>query len=135
MEYQCNLLATICYDKYIRWNLINLLINRLKIDVQIVPNFSCLRSIYYTFHLIDKLLNQVDFIITTTTTENNRESLTKWKLNQTNTNGSRTEILEQLKEWTNLLEHISMEALRKNVFLVSIRANQCLESLKSLSSK
>lgn len=129
------MLAIICYDKYIRWNLINLLLNRLKIDIQIVPSSSCLRSIYYTFHLIDKLLNKVDFIITTTTIKNRESLYDLWKLNQTNTNGSRTEILEQLKDWTNLLEHISMEALRKNVILVSVRANQCLESLKSLSSK
>lgn len=129
------MLATICYDKYIRWNLINLLINRLKIDIQIIPSSSCLRSIYYTFHLIDKLLNKVDFIFNTIKIKK-REGLNDlWKLNQTNANESRTEILEQLKEWTNLLEHISMEALRKNVFLVSIRANQCLECLKSLSPK
>lgn len=65
-----------------------------------------------------------------------KESLNDlWKLNHTNTERSGTESLEQLKEWKNLLESISMEALKKNVFLVSIRAKQCLECLKSLTSK
>lgn len=134
VEYQCNLLAKFCCNKFIRWNLINLLINRLNIDVQVVPNSSSLRSIFYTFHLIDKLLHNIDFHVTTAMT-NDKYSLTDlWKINRTNNSENETEIMKQmLKKWTDSLEYISAEALRKNVFLLSIRANQCLESLKSIT--
>ncbi|XP_026819801.1 uncharacterized protein LOC113558518 [Rhopalosiphum maidis] len=136
VEYQCNLLAKFCYDKYIRWNIINLLINRLKIDVQIVPSSCSLRSIFYTFHLIDKLLHKIDFHVTNETAKNNNNLIDLWKINHTKQNGNETETIEQmLKEWKNLLEHISMEALKKNVFLLSIRANQCLEALRLIQPK
>eukprot|EP00102_Acyrthosiphon_pisum_P025101 XP_016662311.1 PREDICTED: uncharacterized protein LOC107884525 [Acyrthosiphon pisum] len=131
VEYQCNLLAKFCYDKYIRWNVINLLINRIKIDVQIVPSSSSLRSIFYTFHLIDKLLHKIDFHATNETAKNNNSLTDLWKINYNiKKSGNEIEKIEQmLKEWKNLLEHISMESLKKNVFLVSIRANQCLQAL------
>lgn len=134
MEYQCNLFAKFCFDKYLRWSIIDLLIKRLKIDIQIVPSSSSLRSIFYTFHLIDKLFYNVDFH-NTTVTETNKNRLTDlWKINQTNNNENATDISEKMtKEWKHLLEYISMEALKKNVFLVSIRANQCLESLKLIT--
>lgn len=137
VEYQCNLLAKFCCDKYIRWNIINLLINRLNIDVQVVPNSSSLRSIFYTFHLIDKLLHSIDFHVTTAMTNDTYSLTDLWKINQTtNKSGNETEIMkEMLKKWTDSLEYISAEALRKNVFLLSIRANQCLESLKSITFK
>lgn len=130
VEYQCNLLAKFCYDKYIRWDIISLLINRLKIDIQIVPGYSSLRSIFYTFHLIDKLLFNVDFCVNEPT--QNPNNLTElWKINVKSKDGNEKESMDRLKkEWKNSLEYISMEALKKNVFLVSIRANQCLESLQ-----
>lgn len=136
MEYQCNLLAKFCYDKYIRWSIIDLLIKRLKIDIQIVPSSSSLRSIYYTFHFIDKLFHRIDFHTTTETKVNQNLLTDLWKTNQTNKNANATEFMEQIsKEWKNLLECISMEAFKKKVFLVSIRANQCLESLKLITSE
>ncbi|CAH1723785.1 unnamed protein product [Aphis gossypii] len=136
VEYQCNLLAKFCYDKYIRWNIINLLVNRLKIDVQIVPNSGSLRSIFYTFHLIDKLLYKTDFHATNSINKKNNSLIDLWKINYVKQNGNENETIEQmLKEWKNLLEHISMEALKKNVFLLSIRANQCLEALKLIKPK
>lgn len=59
-----------------------------------------------------------------------------WNINQTKKNGNETEMLEQmLKEWKTSLEYISMETLRKNIFLVCIRANQCLEYIKLITSK
>jgi len=84
--------------------------------------------------LIDKLLHNIDFHVTTAMT-NDKYSLTDlWKINRTNNSENETEIMKQmLKKWTDSLEYISAEALRKNVFLLSIRANQCLESLKSIT--
>lgn len=102
-----------------------------------MPNSSSLRSIFYTFHFIDKLLNKIDFCITDETTKNNNNLTDLWKINY-NIKKSENEIekIEQmLKEWKNLLEHISMESLKKNVFLVSIRANQCLEALQLIKPK
>lgn len=134
MEYQCNLLAKFCYDKYIRWSIIDLLIKRLKIDIQIVPSSSSLRSIFYTFHLIDKLFYNVDFHTTTASKINKNRLTDLWKVYETNKDENANEIMEKTtKEWKNLLEYISMEALKKNVFLVSIAANQCLESLKLIT--
>lgn len=79
------------------------------------------------------LLDNIDFRVTTATNVNNNSLTDLWKINYTDKNGNETEIMEQiLKEWINLLEYISMESLRKNVFLLSSRANQCLESLKSI---
>lgn len=101
-----------------------------------MPSSSSLRSIFYTFHLIDKLLHNIDFH---TTNETNKQinSLTDlWKINHTKKSGNEAETMEQmLKEWKNMLEHISMEALKKNVFLLSIRANQCLEALQLIKPK
>lgn len=102
-----------------------------------MPNSSSLRSIFYTFHLIDKLLHKIDFCATDETTKNNNNLTDLWKINY-NIKKSENEIekIEQmLKEWRNLLEHISMESLKKNVFLVSIRANKCLEDLQLIKPK
>jgi len=84
--------------------------------------------------LIDKLLHDIDFHVTDAT-EKDKNSLTDlWKINHTNESGYEIEIMIQmLKKWKDLLGYISKEALRKNVFLLSIRANQCLESLKSIT--
>lgn len=63
----------------------------------------------------------------------NKNSLTNlWKKNYTNKFENEKEIImeQPFQEWLSLLKHVSMEALKKNVFLVSLRANQCLESLK-----
>lgn len=137
MEYQCNLFVKFCYDKYIRWNTINLLIGRLKIDVQTMMfSPSYLRSIYYTFHLIDKLLLNGDFTTTIKTTKNKNSLSNLWKVNQTNKNKNENDtkrMKEMLKNWKISLEYISIETLRNNVFLVSIRANQCLNSLKRIT--
>lgn len=90
---------------------------------------------FYTFHLIDKLLFNIDFHTTTETTKYNNNLTDLWKINRTVMSGNVSEIMENMYgEWVNLLEHISMEALRKNVFLVSIRANQQLELLKLTKS-
>jgi hypothetical protein len=86
--------------------------------------------------LIDKLLHKIDFHVTNKTANNNNNLIDLWKINHTKQNGNETEMIEQmLKEWKNLLEHISMEALKKNVFLLSIRANQCLEALRLIQPK
>ncbi|VVC36035.1 Hypothetical protein CINCED_3A021413 [Cinara cedri] len=136
VEYQCNLLAKICYDKYIRWNIIHLLLNRLKIDIQIIPNSSTLRSMFYSFHLIDKLLFNMDFHATNEPKKDKTNLTDLWKINRTVKHGNVIEVMEKvLSEWTHLLEHISMEALRKNVFLISIRANQQLELIKLITLK
>lgn len=67
-------------------------------------------------------------------TENKRSLTDLWKVRRSNKIGNETNIIEQmLKEWKTEVEYISMEALKKNVFLVSIRANQCLESLKLIT--
>lgn len=81
------------------------------------------------------MLSKIDFNITTTVKR--KECLFDlWKINHTNKSDGEKEILEQMpKEWINLLEYISMEALRKNIFLVSKRANQCLDSLKLITIK
>lgn len=98
-----------------------------------MPSSSSLRSIFYTFHLIHKLLHKIDFHATNETTKNCNSLTDLWKINYLKKSGNETERIEQmLKEWKNLLEHISMESLKKNVFLVSIKANQCLEALQLL---
>lgn len=77
-----------------------------------------------------------DFHVTIQKTKSENSLTGLWKLNRTNKSGNETEIMEQkLDEWKRLLECISMESLKKNVCLVSIRANQCLESLKLITSK
>jgi len=95
---------------------------------------SYLRSIYYTFHLIDKLLLSSDFTTTIKTTKNENCLTNLWKVNQTNKNENDTKLMkEMLKDWKISLEHITMETFRNNVFLVSIRANQCLNALKRIT--
>lgn len=100
-----------------------------------MPGYSSLRSIFYTFHLIDKLLYNADFRVNALT--QNRYNLTElWKINMKNEDGNESETMKlMIKEWKSSLEYISMEALKKNVFLVSIRANQCLESLQFIISE
>lgn len=99
-----------------------------------MPSSCNLRSIFYTFHLIEKLFNNIDFYPTTVTIKNKNSLNNLWKNNYTNKCRNEKEIITEqpFKEWLTLLEHVSMEALKKNVFLVSKRANQCLESLKLL---
>lgn len=106
------------------------------IDIQIIPNSCTLRSMFYAFHLIDKLIVDTDFHITTKTTKYKNNITDLWKINRTVKSKNVIEIVKNmLEEWINLLERISMEALRKNVFLVSIRANQQLELIKLITSK
>lgn len=101
-----------------------------------MPSPSSLRSIFYTFHLIDKLLNAIDFHVTNEAAQNNNILTDLWKINYIKKSGNETETIEQmLKEWKNLLKNISMESLNKNIFLVSIRANQCLEGLQLIKLK
>lgn len=101
-----------------------------------MPSSCSLRSIFYTFHLIDKLLYKTDFHATNELNKKNNSLIDLWKINYIKQNGNENETIEQmLKEWKNLLEHISMEALKKNVFLFSIRANQCLEALRLIKPK
>lgn len=77
------------------------------------------------------MLYNIDFHNTTTIIENKKSLTNLWKVSYRNKNGNETETMAQmLKEWITELEYISMEALKKNVFLVSVKANQCLESLK-----
>lgn len=135
VEYQCNLFVKLCYDKHIRWNTINLLINRLKIDVQIVPSYNSYQSIFYTFFLIDKLLLNNDF--TTTKTTNNKICLTNlWKIYQTNTDHDDTICMKKMmNDWKISLEHIAMKTFKNKNFLISIKANQCLDALKQINIK
>lgn len=81
--------------------------------------------------MIQKLISHTDFY-TTVEIPKNKSSLTNlWKINHSTSLGNEFECMKQmLKEWKSLLEHILMEALKKNVFLVSTRANQCLESFQ-----
>jgi len=85
--------------------------------------------------LIDKLLHKIDFHATNEIAKNNKSLTELWKINyDIKKSGNEIEKIEQMsKEWKNLLEHISMESLKKNVFLVSIRANQCLEALGTVN--
>jgi len=86
--------------------------------------------------LIDKLLHTIDFHVTDEMAQNHNILTDLWKINYIKKSGNETETIElMLKEWKNLLEHISMECLKKNVFLVSIRANQCLEGLQLIKLK
>jgi len=81
-------------------------------------------------------LHKTDFHATNGINKNNNSLIDLWKINYIKQNGNENETIEQmLKEWKNLLEHISMEALKKNVFLLSIRANQCLEVLRLIKPK
>lgn len=116
--------------------MINLLLNRLKTEIEVVPNHNSLRSIFYTFHLFEKLFQDTDFRATPVSSQNIINITGLWKNKHKKKSDNEIEVKEQkLKEWISLLEHISTEALEKNVFLVSIRANQCLESLKLIASK
>lgn len=102
-----------------------------------MPSYSSLRSIFYTFHLIDKLLYNVDFNVNVLT-QNSNQLTELWKVNLKNKdeNENEKETMERIiNEWTSSLEYISMEAFKKSVFLVSIRANQCLEFLKLIISE
>jgi len=87
--------------------------------------------------MIDKLLYNIDFCVPSETIKTKNSVTDLWKINHSiNTNGNDTELMKQwLKKWKCLLEEISVEAFRKNVFLVSIRANQCLEYLKLITSE
>lgn len=83
------------------------------------------------FHLIDKLLHNIDFIDATTENTKNISCLTHlWKLNKTSKNRNETVLKQMLNEWNHVLKYITIETLKNNEFLVSIRANQCLETLK-----
>lgn len=129
-----NLFAQFCYDKYIQWNIINLLINHLKVDVLNKFNSGTLRRIFYMFHLINKLLQNIGFIDATTENTKNINCLTNlWKLNKTNKNRNDTVLKQMLNKWNHVLKYITMETLKNNEFLVSIRANQCLETLKLIT--
>lgn len=86
------------------------------------------------FYLIDKLLYNIDFTDATTENMKNINCLTNlWKLNKTNKNRNDTVLKQMLNEWNHVLKYITMETLKNNEFLVSIRANQCLESLKLIT--
>lgn len=81
------------------------------------------------------MICDVDFHSTNEVIKNQNSITDLWKTNYKNKSEVETEAIElMLKEWINVLEYISMETLRKNVFLVSIRAHQCLEALKLFTS-
>ncbi|XP_050521213.1 uncharacterized protein LOC126894327 isoform X1 [Daktulosphaira vitifoliae] len=136
VEYQCNLLAKFCFDKYIRWNIISLLINRLKFETPVISSPSSFRTIFYTFHMIEKLVLSSDFAFNSQKCLNKNSVTDLWKINHDVKHDYDNEKFNSIiEECINILKFISVEALKNNVFLLSIRANQCLEEIQSIINK
>ncbi|XP_050440990.1 uncharacterized protein LOC126845956 [Adelges cooleyi] len=136
VEYQCNLLAKFCYDKYLRWNIINMLIDRLKPESNSTPSPSSSRSVFYAFHMIDRLLVKADLCVTDGKVLTTSSIPDLWKINhEKKCDNYKEEVSTMIEEWKNALQVISVEALKNNVFLLSFRANQCLENIKLLTTQ